>query len=263
MRVGGSDFSGAKSTTLYYAVGELEGDTLTVERVATCDERMDLWHALIAQGGVWGLDFPFSLPAVAYRQLGADNWRDALEIAVSSTRKGYATLLDAVLGHDEGRCSTPSLFCRATDAITRAYSPLKAYNPSLSAMMYAAQKLLAYAVTTGASVYPLWGAGASASVRLHEVYPSLTWARVGMRRTPYLGDFVARFNALGGVQVVLPSGYGRAETQDEADSVVACVMMADAHYHHSMFLDDWAQQPPFATPEEWEVAHLEGVIVRT
>lgn len=263
MRVGGSDFSGAKATTLYYALGELVDDTLTVERVAACDERMDLWHALIAHGGVWGLDFPFSLPAVAYRRLGADNWRDALEVAVSSTRKGYAQLLDAVLGHHEGRCSVPSLFCRVTDAVTRAYSPLKAYNPSLSAMMYAAQKLLAYAVTTNASVYPLWDAGTSATVRLHEVYPSLMWARVGMKRTPYLGDFVARFHALGGVQVVLPEGYERAETQDEADSVVACVMMADAYHHHGAVLDTWAQNPPFATPEEWAVAHLEGVIVRT
>ncbi len=257
MRICGADFSGAKSPQLALAVGRLEGDHLTIEHVHPCDDRLDLF-ALIAFSAngpqLCGLDFPFRLPAAALARLGV---RELHELAFSLSREAFADQVEQALGRYEGRCAVPSLYCRQTDAVCGAYSGVKRINPSLVQMLYSGSKLLWYLWDDGVMTYPCH---APALCQVCEVYPSHTWRAVGMRRTRDMRAFVDAFNALGLLQVTLPEAYAVVDTQDVADSIVACVTTAAVQARDDIYTD-WSK-PSFAAEAEWAVARDEGIIVR-
>ncbi len=259
MMIYGVDFSGAMSPKIHYAVGHLEGDDLTIERVVPCDDRLDVLGAIITRGGLWGLDVPFSLPAVAFERLGVTNWLGLAQLAQETPRPDFIRMLEA-LGRYEQKCGTPSLLCRATDCQMNAYSAVKGVNPNLKTMFYSGLKFLQYAMACGVGVYPLRHNDPS-KAQVFEVYPSVLWGRVGIKRTPNLAEFITRFNAMSPLQVFLPRSYQHVATQDIADSVVACVMLASV-IHRKAIQENWTKPPHFATPKEWAVAHQEGLIVR-
>jgi hypothetical protein len=91
MYVFGADFSGAKNPSrgIYYAIGELEGSTLRLEAVRHCEDRLDLYGAIVASKASWGIDFPFAIPEEAYPQLGLADWDDLLQLAIKSSRSDF------------------------------------------------------------------------------------------------------------------------------------------------------------------------------
>jgi hypothetical protein len=83
-----------------------------------------------------------------------------------------------------------------------------------------------------------------------------------MKRSTNLREFVDRFNDLEEfIDVIMPHQYDEVETQDIADSIVACITTAAVQYRDNIH-GTWGSKPSFATDAEWEVAKEEGLIVR-
>lgn len=253
VEVNGADFSGAKTPDIYYASAYLNDRQLKFRGFVHCDDRLDLFAAIQGSRTLWGLDFPFALPIAAYHALGLRDWEDLLTQAVFYPRSEFMTWLDQ-LGLFEGRCGESNMYCRHTDAVLRAYSPFKRFNPGMRAMLYSGLKLLRYVKNRYQRIYPF---GEYPDVA--EVYPSHTWSKVGLRRTTDLAQFTERFNALNIIEVVLPRDLHIAPTQDAADSFVACVTMAAVVTQF-----DFREKtcPPNVTSQEWDARHLEGLILR-
>lgn len=90
----GADFSGAREPKgIYYAKGRLSGATLTVDKVQRCDDRLDLFTAIVDSNAPWGLDFPFGVATQAYERLGLSDWPSLLALAGSLDRKEFRTYL--------------------------------------------------------------------------------------------------------------------------------------------------------------------------
>lgn len=257
MRILGADFSGGKSPEIAVVSGELRDGVLTIDTLRHCDDRLDLFAEIAHRDEplLCGLDFPFRLPQAALERLGVD---DLSALSLRMSRSAFAEALVAQVGRYEGKCGVASFYCRETDAACAAYSGLKRVNPSLVAMLYAGSKLLWYLRAGSVAAYPL---DAPAQKQVCEVYPSHTWARVGLARSTDVASFVAAFNALGILHVVLPAEFHMVASQDTADSIVACITTAAAQHIDHIF-EDWTARPSFATQAEWAVAHLEGIIVR-
>ncbi len=257
MRILGADFSGGKSPEITVVSGSLIDGVLTIDTLRACDDRLDLYAeiALHAAPLLCGLDFPFRLPQPAMQRLGVAGLH---ELSLNCSRVEFAELLAERVGRCEGKCRAASLYCRETDAAAGAYSGLKRVNPSLVGMVYAGSKLLWYLHQKGVAAYPL---DTPTDKQVCEVYPSHTWARVGLARSTNVGAFVEAFNALGAIEVLLPVELQTVRSQDVADSVAACITTAAAQ-HLCRIYDDWTTCPPFATQAEWTVAHVEGIIVR-
>ncbi|MFQ3672883.1 MAG: hypothetical protein SNJ83_04720 [Aggregatilineales bacterium] len=257
MRILGADFSGGQSPSITIVGGVLHDGVLTIDTLRHCDDRLDLYAEIALRGEplLCGLDFPFRLPQAAMKQLCVD---DLSALSLRLLRSEFAEVLATQVGRYEGKCSAASLYCRETDAACTAYSGLKRVNPSLVAMLYAGSKLLSYLRRSGVMIYPL---DVPAQKQVCEVYPSHTWARVGLARSTDIASFVGAFNALGLLHVVLPAEFHAVASQDTADSIVACITTAAAQ-HIDRIYEDWTARPSFATHAEWVVAHLEGIIVR-
>lgn len=257
MRILGADFSGGKSPEIAVVGGSLIDGVLTIDTLRACDDRLDLYAEIALNDAplLCGLDFPFRLPQQAMQYLGVAGLH---ELSLNCSRAEFAELLAERVGRYEGKCRTASLYCRETDAASGAYSGLKRVNPSLVAMVYAGSKLLRYLHQNGVAAYPL---DTLTDKQVCEVYPSHTWARVGLARSTDVGALVEAFNALGVIQVVLPAALQTVRSQDIADSVAACVTTAAAQHLYRIY-DNWTTSPPFATQAEWAVAHVEGIIVR-
>jgi hypothetical protein len=258
MRILGADFSGAKASNIALASGVLQGRRLTVEHLYACDDRLDLYYLLASTFDapfLCGLDFPFRLSAVAAARLEGAALH---ELALTHDRRTFAAILERRIGVYEGKCASASIYCRETDAACGAYSGMKRVNPSLVSMLYAGSKLLFYLCSSGVAPYPL---SAPSPRQVCEVYPSHTWAKVGMKRSTNVRAFVDSFNALGIIHVELPARYDVAATQDIADSIVACVTTAAVQARDDIF-HNWSQRPSFITDAEWAAAGVEGLIVR-
>jgi hypothetical protein len=257
MRILGADFSGGKSPEITVVGGELCDGVLTIDTLRRCDDRLDLYAEIALSDAplLCGLDFPFRLPQQAMQRLGVEGLH---ELSLPLTRADFAEALAERVGRYEGKCGAASLYCRETDADAGAYSGLKRVNPSLVAMLYAGSKLLWYLSAGGVAAYPL---DVPAQKQVCEVYPSHTWARVGLARSTDVRSFVAAFNALNILHVVLPAECHVAGSQDIADSIVACITTAAAQQIDRIY-ENWTSRPSFATQAEWAVAHLEGIIVR-
>lgn len=270
MNIFGADFSGAKDASkgIYYCKGVLAGGTLSIERVIHCDDRLDLYAAIVVSEGCWGLDFPFGLTADACQALGIGDWEELLALAAGSSRNEFMALLENRLALQkltpsyEAVCTVPTIACRATDAAAKAFSPLKKTNPNMRAMTYSGLKLLAYLRRAGVAVYP-FDSPENATTKVYEVYPSALWNRVGMKRTTDMEAFLAKAGGLGLLDIKLSSDFVDVPlfTQDAADSVVACVIMAIAVAKYKV-ADHWDICPEPISQEEWKNRKREGAILR-
>jgi hypothetical protein len=266
MKVYGADFSGARNPSrgIYYAEGSLSGHTLNLERVVHCDDRLDLLATIHFSKAPWGLDFPFSVPAEAYRLLKVKNWEELLKLAVEKGRTGFVQYLESSgLPGCEAKCRGGSICCRFTDAAVQAFSPFKNTNPNMRMMTYSGLKLLYYLRQLGHRVYP-FDQYASGVSRLYEVYPSWGWRQVGLKRSKELLPlFAERFYERFGLKVkgLAECSMNATESADAADAVVACASLA-FELAGGKLEPDWQQQPTWASGVEWLNRHKEGLVVK-
>jgi len=263
MQVYGADFSGARNPSkgIYYAQGFLSTGELSIERIVHCDDRLDLLTAIHFSKAPWGLDFPFSLPAEALKQMKIGSWGDLLDTTAKYQRSDFGVFVeDSGVPPCELRCEGHSNCCRAVDGSIKSYSSLKKTNPNMRMMTYAGLKMLSYLRQFGNVVYPFdrFEQGVS---RLYEVYPSHTWRQVGLSRSADLGPFVELFNNKYGFKVKLENHFLRLENLDAADAVVACVTMAYALDQYGLE-DDWNRQYDWISDLEWAKRYEEGLIVK-
>jgi hypothetical protein len=180
MQVYGADFSGAMNPSkgIYYAQGSLSAGKLSIEQIVHCDDRLDLLVAIHFSKAPWGLDFPFSIPEEAFRQLKLNSWEELLTLSAEYERKGFDRFItDSGIPACESQCRDHSICCRVADASIHSFSSLKRTNPNMRMMTYAGLKLLSYLRSLGNVVYPFDKLDKGVS-RLYEVYPSHTWRQV-------------------------------------------------------------------------------------
>ena len=266
LSVYGADFSGAMNPKLYYAHGVLDGHHLTVKSTVACDDRLDLYHAIISSDdAVWGIDFPFSIPSAAMRKLGYDNHAELLRSVARMTRKEFADFIADEMDDYPRKCiERDLLYCRHTDVALQAHSAFKTVNPNLRVMIYAGLKMLFYLSEVGVNVYPFSNSQREfdpAYPCVYEIYPSYAWRQVGMKRSTDIDAFIERFNDLKLITVSCDVDSGTVQNQDLADSIVACLMMATAYVTQEMN-QGWDYRLPIFTDDEWEWRHIEGLIVR-
>jgi len=256
MEIFGADFSGGKLPRgIYYSRGELKGNRLVLKETVKCDDRLDLFMAIMKSRAPWGLDFPFSVSAKALKSLEMKTWQELIKKAASSGREEFIEFLDSGFwgGNFEGRCKSRGFACRHGDARLKAFSPLKHNNPDMRAMLYSGLKLLAYSRAQGARVYP-FDTFIKSKPRLYEVYPSHTWRALGLKRGA--PEFARRFNSQGEVKV---ETIGDIESQHAGDAVVACATLAE---FIARVGEDWDRRWEGLGKEEWDLRHREGLIVR-
>ncbi len=106
MDIYGADFSGAgdPSKGIYFAHAELQGEKLAVTRVTHCDDRLDLFHAIVASRAPWGLDFPFSYSSLAINKCPKDRARFVAVSLIWSMDNRRAGKLFTVM---DDLCSSP------------------------------------------------------------------------------------------------------------------------------------------------------------
>lgn len=75
-------------------------------------DRLDLFWTINTSQAPWALDFPFALPADAYRALGLRGWDDLLNLALEHERDSFCALLGDRLSPRESRCRERSAACR-------------------------------------------------------------------------------------------------------------------------------------------------------
>ena len=182
----GVDFTSAprRQKPITAAIGQLDGDTLLLERV----EALPDWphfEALLARPGPWlgAFDFPFGLPREAVIDLGwPQDWPALVRHCAALGRDGFRAALD---GYRESRPVGRRYAHRATDLPARSHSPLKLVNPPVGLMfLEGAPRLLAAGVTVAGLV------GADPQRIALEAYPGLL-AR-SITAAPYKSDDKAK-----------------------------------------------------------------------
>ncbi len=248
----GADFSGARTPRLAYAKGNADFTHLTISEIVPCDDRMDLFAAIVRSQGVWGLDFPFSLSTQALAALELASPLQLYEVCLAMSRREFYAWIEAKVGRSERKCTQHDLFCRATDVAAQAYSGCKRVNPALLPMLYSGGKLLAMLHRAGVAIYPhLPIEGAQAIVI--EVYPSQVWHGLNVSRSV---EFNFRLRSFWRCGVWFPKQ--NITSQDEADSVAACLIAG----YNAQFFDASDKLPPYATEAERTHAAQEGFIYR-
>lgn len=264
MKVYGADFSGAiVPRGLYFARGELGTESLAIEEVERCEERLELFMAITKSRAPWGLDFPFSLPSRALEKLGLASWEQLLKLTASSTREEFKELLSRKLfkGY-EARCSTHSTGCRYGDAEVKAFSPLKCFNPDMRTMTFAGLRMLSHLQDFGAKIYP-FDCYTASNPRLYEVYPSHTWRGMELKWNNSLEPFVNEFNSRSSIEVKLSQKTLKenVKSKDAADAVVACATLAECIARYG--IDGvWDKKWGGLSEGEWQARYKEGLIVR-
>jgi hypothetical protein len=114
MQIYGADFSGARDPGggIYFIMGRLSDSTLPVEEAQPCDDRLDLFAAIVESNASWGLDSSFAVPTPAYEPVELSDWQDLLTLA-SPRRRLRSPVNREVWGgptlwarEDAGRCNT-------------------------------------------------------------------------------------------------------------------------------------------------------------
>lgn len=263
MWIYGVDFSGARdpSRGLYYARGVLKRGSLTIDQIIQCDDRLDIFKAILHSPSPWGIDSPFSLPKMAFQELGLETWPTLLETVYHLTRDAFLQRLgDMFQSSCEGRCKRGSIYCRGTDVATASFSPLKRTNPNMRSMLYGGLKLLYHLYHCGCRIYPFQNLNRKVS-RLYEVYPSHTWRRLGLTRNKDLGELQERFKREYDFQLYVAPSLLHTESIHAADAVVACLTLAYVQGRWQID-NDWERFYPWVQREEWAEASKEGLIVR-
>lgn len=228
----GIDYSAARQPHMYATWGKLDerGELrlIVTYRVADPLELALLIRPMHeADTTLWvGMDCPFSTSQDLMRRLGALSWVALLEMAARTPRPLFLNLLEGAGQHYEDRerkCGAMG-FCRYTDQAVKGYGVLKRINPNLGPMFHSGLQVLYTARCLDSRVYPYDSQTGKAN--LLEVYPSHTWGLVRMKRDTDIGEFTRRFNARGGLRVRADDVLPHVQTQDAADSVVACVTAA-------------------------------------
>ncbi|MCS6834534.1 MAG: hypothetical protein NZ750_00765 [Anaerolineae bacterium] len=262
----GVDYSAARQPNMYVTWGVMEQEVLRLIVTYRVADSLEL--ALFirpmreADSMLWtGLDCPFSTSQDLMCRLGAKSWRELLELAARTPRLLFLNLLEGTRRYyedHERKCGTMG-FCRHTDQAVKGYGVLKRINPNLGPMFHSGLQVLYTAHLLDSRIYPYDPEVGRAN--LLEVYPSHTWALLGMKRSTDVGEFVRRFNARGELQVCADDILPHVQTQDAADSVVACVTVAACTLAYDLGAT-WSQRPPFANDEEWAHRANEGLVVR-
>ncbi len=262
MKIYGADFSGGRDASkgIYYAEAQLRDSELYLNKVVHCDDRLDLFAAILHSKAPWGLDFPFALPQESYPELGLKSWNELLQFAVAHDRDHFMSILNDKLPNHEVCSKEKSHLCRYSDVYVKTFSPLKRYNPNLRSMLYGGLKMLAYLRQCGSVVYPFDELDLKVS-RIYEVYPSYLWAKAKMRRTTNLKKFADVFNEMSRLKLVLGKEFYEAPNQDFADAVLACLMMAQGIVDLKIE-KTWNKPFKGLTAAEWQVRNLEGIILR-
>lgn len=260
MYVFGADFSGAKdpSRGIYYAVGELDGIILKIKNVRHCEDRLDLFGAIVASNAPWGIDFPFAVPEQVYTQLDLSGWDKLLSWAVDTPRTDFMASLKERLEETEAICGEGKPGCRVTDIESKSFSPLKLNNPNMRAMTYGGLKLLFYLRQAEVAIYPF--DEFVTGPRVYEVYPSGLWSLLGLSRGTDVEPASRKLNELDLLNLRLPPDL-TLKSKDAADAVLACATMASAISRYNIERS-WDTRPPNISIREWEKRHTEGVIVR-
>jgi len=270
----GVDYSAARQPNMYLTLGWLENGSLRLRAVHRVTDALEL--ALIihpvekiqpsypedSSDVTWvGLDCPFSTAHDLMRRMMATSWTGLLELAARTPRKVFLDMLDGAgrsYEDHERKCGAMG-FCRHTDQAVKGYGVLKRINPNLGPMFHSGLQVLYTARRLGSCVYPY--DAESGRVNLLEVYPSHSWGMVGLKRSTDIGEFVRRFNLRGGLQVQAEDILPAVQTQDAADSVVACVTTAACVLVYDL-PRTWGQRPSFANDEEWAHRAAEGLVMR-
>lgn len=263
MKVYGADFSGARNPSrgIYFAEGILGENSLIINRIFQCDDRLDLLSAIHSSRAPWGLDFPFSLSIEAQNSLQVQNWSELLTMVVSSTREDFELEIETMcISSCEGRCREHSICCRKADATINSFSSLKKNNPNMRAMSYAGLKLLYYLRSFENTVYPFDKLDQRAS-RLYEVYPSHTWKQLGLSRSTNLEEFVKRFNEIYDFEVDVKEHFLNVNSIDAADAAVACITLGYT-FSKCNLDENWNKKYPWISTGEWNYRLDEGIIVK-
>jgi hypothetical protein len=262
MIVHGVSFGGGwKGARIYIASGLMSGRELTISDVQHREHWMDLANSIIGSRGLWAFDFPFALPRDVYSAFALRDWEALLgfvEIYEMAQIQDFVNL--AGLYAPEDGCQQPGPGCRLTDALSGALSPLKQYWPNVLEMTCEGLKLLGYLRRHDVSVYPFDRPDPD-HVRIYEVSPSNTWARVGLGKRAITRHFVQAFNRLEGRAVDLSLLEDTLPLEYDIYAVLSCATLANAI--RAFGLDEqWDEMPAFATDPEWAIRLQEGLIVR-
>jgi hypothetical protein len=101
MQVYGADFSGARDPGggIYFTMGRLSDSTLPVEEAQPCDDRLDLFAAIVESNASWGLDSSFAVPTPAYEPVELSDWQDLLTLASPLDGRRFSTYLAGALSN--------------------------------------------------------------------------------------------------------------------------------------------------------------------
>ncbi len=152
MQIYGIDFTSAPSTAkpLTCAVGELEGDRLTIERIDSWDSFAP-FEAYLTQAGPWraAVDFPIGQPRRLVRALGwPESWDEYAQLVGQMSKTEFIELID------EYRSKQPpgdKHHMRVTDKLAGSCSPMMLYGVPVGKMFFEGAPRLQRA---GVSVLP-------------------------------------------------------------------------------------------------------------
>ncbi|WP_138756573.1 hypothetical protein [Paenibacillus sinopodophylli] len=269
MLVYGCDFSGAKNPNgkIFVTIGILKDETLTIEKVIECEDRLDLFCMIRSNPYPWGLDFPFAIPREHLNEQYHSSWKQFIAAAYSESRVLFKHKFGKV---HSGKNNERD--CRITDIAAGGKSPIAETPISMNGMLYGGRKLL-FNLLPSAVIYPFDSYREDAA-RLYEVYPSHGWLKLGIGRADELtiGQIEAAFKSKVDDRfnikldpAVIPrqlSGEKKGKLNEHAaDSVMACIILAYCIYEGGLDAA-WGLKPWFATDEEWNNRLHEGLIVR-
>lgn len=267
MIIYGCDFSGAKNPEgkIFVASGRLDGDSLTVEEVSSCEDRLDLYYLIRNSRAPWGVDFPFSIPEYYLGQQYDSSWDKFIQGAYEDSREQFKQRFGQIHSGKNSRD------LRVTDIAVDAKSPVSSTPIAMHAMLYGARRLL-HNLQGEAAVYPFQPYRAEVP-RLYEIYPGHGWKALKLKSSApdALRDLSASFKAQvdSGFEVTISPAAAAAavDARGQAnlharDAVMACIQMAYCLRQYKLESSEEECRPAFASQEEWEMRMLEGLVVR-
>jgi len=257
MKIYGCDFSGARDpeSKIFVTVGELREHRLEICEISHCEERLDLFQYIVESKAAWGLDFPFSIPENYLRKFFEGSWETYIHAPYD--RKSFLERFGRIRHSAKDR----SIF-RETDLAVQGKSPISSTPIAMLNMLYGGRKLLKYLLKMKqACIYPFTELNLQVS-RVYEVYPSHTWQVMNISRKHYTLRQISDWFGERDFRVTFPRALeGAPLTEDQSDSLIACVTMGYCIWKYSVD-SDWNRKPVFATDAEWQKRSAEGITLR-
>lgn len=150
-RIRGIDFTSAPSPSkpITLAEGELDGDTLRIERLRSLTCFLDFESAL-REPGPWiaGIDFPFGQPRRLIKEMGwPDTWTGYVEQVVGMEKVGFEDEMARYISEREGDKEHK----RKADQLTGGISPMRLKFQPVGKMFFQGAPRIA---RSGASIVP-------------------------------------------------------------------------------------------------------------